>query len=182
MIFSEHVRTAHVACLRRSSRTPSPRTGRRDSRARTSGATPAHAVALAALLALSACAAHETSGVAGPDAAAQAAAARDAARAQQARDRSNDTELFDATAYSIEGKTASGKQAREGICAADPDVLPLGSRVRVHDAGAYSGECEIADTGRAIKGREIDIYLASDREAKEFGKKKVRVERLSSAQ
>lgn len=133
---------------------------------------------LAALLLLSACATHQGTGGAAPDPAAQAAA-RDAA-AQPARDTRGDTELFDATAYSIEGKTASGKQAREGICAADPDVLPLGSRVRVHDAGAYSGECEIADTGRAIKGREIDIYLASDRAAKEFGKKKVRVEKLSS--
>lgn len=132
---------------------------------------------LAALLLLSACATHETAPVAAPD-----PAARAAARSQQSHETRGDTELFDATAYSIEGKTASGKQAREGICAADPDVLPLGSRVRVHDAGEYSGECEIADTGRAIKGREIDIYLASDREAKQFGKKKVRVERLSSAQ
>lgn len=87
---------------------------------------------------------------------------------------------FQATAYSIEGKTASGKHAREGLCAADPTILPLGSRIRVHDAGSYSGECEIADTGRAIKGREIDIYLANDSEAKKFGKKEVRVEVLSS--
>ncbi|MBY0273815.1 3D domain-containing protein [Candidatus Binatia bacterium] len=136
---------------------------------------------LAALVLLSACATHETAPVAAPDAAAQAATRDAAARAQQSHEAHGDTELFDATAYSIEGKTASGKQAREGICAADPDVLPLGSRVRVHDAGEYSGECEIADTGRAIKGREIDIYLASDREAKQFGKKKVRVEKLSSA-
>ena len=95
--------------------------------------------------------------------------------------KAGDTAPFEATAYSVEGKTASGKRAREGICAADPDVLPLGSRIRVHDAGAYSGECEVADTGRAIKGREIDIYLANDREAKKFGKKQVRVEVLSSA-
>ena len=51
----------------------------------------------------------------------------------------------------------SGKRAREGLCAADPDILPLGSRIRVHDAGAYSGECEIADTGRTIKGRKIGL-------------------------
>lgn len=95
--------------------------------------------------------------------------------------KTGDIEPFQATAYSIEGKTASGKHAREGICAADPAILPLGSRIRVHDAGAYSGECEVADTGRAIKGREIDIYLANDREAKKFGKKQVRVEVLSSS-
>jgi len=90
-------------------------------------------------------------------------------------------ETFEATAYSIEGTTASGAQTREGICAADPDVLPLGTRIRVHEAGAYSGEYLVSDTGRAIKGREIDIYLANDREAKLFGRKTVRVEVLSRA-
>lgn len=88
---------------------------------------------------------------------------------------------FEATAYSVEGKTATGEHAREGICAADPKVLPLGSRIRVHEAGQYSGEYVVSDTGRTVKGREIDIYLASDREAKEFGRKRVRVELLSAA-
>lgn len=91
-------------------------------------------------------------------------------------------ETFEATAYSIEGKTASGAQTREGICAADPDVLPLGSRIRVHEAGEYSGEYLVSDTGRAVKGREIDIYLANDLEAKRFGRKTVRVEVLSRAE
>lgn len=126
--------------------------------------------AVAALALLAACTAHETAGVPGQ-----------VVNANDARASNRPGETFEATAYSIEGKTASGKHAREGICAADPDVLPLGSRIRVHDAGAYSGECEIADTGRAIKGREIDIYLANDREAKRFGRKKVRVEVLSAA-
>jgi 3D (Asp-Asp-Asp) domain-containing protein len=88
---------------------------------------------------------------------------------------------FEATAYSVEGKTATGDHAREGICAADPKVLPLGSRIRVHEAGQYSGEYVVSDTGRTIKGQEIDIYLASDAEAKRFGRKKVRVELLSSS-
>lgn len=90
-------------------------------------------------------------------------------------------EVFEATAYSIEGKTASGAQTREGICAADPDVLPLGSRIRVHEAGDYSGEYLVSDTGRTIKGREIDIYVADDGAAKRFGRKTVRVEVLSRA-
>jgi 3D (Asp-Asp-Asp) domain-containing protein len=85
---------------------------------------------------------------------------------------------FEATAYSLEGKTASGGQAKEGICAADPDVLPIGSRIRVLEAGSYSGECVVTDTGRTITGREIDIYIASDAEAKRFGRKKVKVEIL----
>jgi 3D (Asp-Asp-Asp) domain-containing protein len=134
------------------------------------GACTGRVAALAVLALLAGCTTHETAGV----------RVDDAARQAQSPGPGGETETFQATAYSIEGKTASGKQAREGICAADPKILPLGSRVRVHDAGQYSGECEIADTGRAIKGREIDIYLASDREAKQFGKKTVRVEKLST--
>ena len=83
---------------------------------------------------------------------------------------------FAATAYSIEGKTADGSRAREGIVAADPKVLPLGTRIRVQGAGAYDGEYVVRDTGRAVKGREIDVYLANDREAKGFGRKNVQVE------
>jgi peptidoglycan lytic transglycosylase len=87
-------------------------------------------------------------------------------------------ETFQATAYSVEGKTASGAHTREGIVAADPKVLPLGSRIRVTDAGPYSGEYLVKDTGRAINGHELDIYLANDREAKRFGKRAVKVQVL----
>ena len=85
---------------------------------------------------------------------------------------------FEATAYSIEGRTAAGTRARRGIVAADPAVLPLGSRIRVLDAGRYSGDYVVEDTGPAIDGHEIDIYLADDREAKRFGRRHVRVEVL----
>jgi 3D (Asp-Asp-Asp) domain-containing protein len=83
---------------------------------------------------------------------------------------------FAATAYSIEGKTADGTHARQGIVAADPKVLPLGTRIRVQGAGQYDGEYVVRDTGREVKGREIDVYLASDRDAKVFGRKNVQVE------
>lgn len=85
---------------------------------------------------------------------------------------------FEATAYSIDGRTATGARTREGIVAADPSVLPLGSRIRIHEAGEYSGEYVVKDTGRTIRGREVDIYLANDGEAKRFGRKKVKVEVL----
>ena len=83
---------------------------------------------------------------------------------------------FEATAYSIEGKTAAGGRAREGIVAADPKVLPLGTRIRVRDAEGYDGVYVVSDTGRTIDGQEIDIYLANDSEAKRFGRKQVQVE------
>ena len=83
---------------------------------------------------------------------------------------------FAATSYSIEGKTADGSHTREGIVAADPTILPLGTRIRVQGTGEYDGEYLVRDTGRAVKGREIDVYLANDREAKRFGRKSVQVE------
>ena len=88
-------------------------------------------------------------------------------------------QTFSATAYSIQGRTASGMHTRRGIVAADPRVLPIGSRIRVHEAGEYDGEYVVHDTGPAIKGREIDIYLPSDAAARRFGRRTVKVEVLS---
>ncbi len=85
---------------------------------------------------------------------------------------------FHATAYSIEGRTAAGTRSRAGVVAADPEILPLGSRIRVSEAGQYSGEYVVEDTGRAIKGHELDLYLPNDREAQTFGRRRVQVEVL----
>lgn len=85
---------------------------------------------------------------------------------------------FEATAYTIEGKTAAGTRTRDGIVAADPRILPLGTRIRVHHAGRYSGVYVVTDTGRTIKGREIDIYIRDNKEARQFGRKRVKVELL----
>jgi 3D (Asp-Asp-Asp) domain-containing protein len=83
---------------------------------------------------------------------------------------------FIATAYSVDGRTATGRTAKPGVVAADPKILPLGSRIRVTGAGEYSGVYTVADTGRAIKGHEIDIYIADDAAAKRFGRRPVEVE------
>jgi 3D (Asp-Asp-Asp) domain-containing protein len=82
---------------------------------------------------------------------------------------------FVATANSVEGITAKGTIARDGIVAADPKVLPLGSRIRVTGAGPYSGTYTVTDTGPKVTGRHIDLYLPSNAEAKRFGKKRVTV-------
>jgi 3D (Asp-Asp-Asp) domain-containing protein len=87
---------------------------------------------------------------------------------------------FTATAYTISGKTASGARTRRGMCAADLSVLPLGSRIRVEGAGRYSGVYVVKDSGHKIDGREIDLYIANDAEAKRFGKRPVTVEVLGS--
>ena len=84
---------------------------------------------------------------------------------------------FLATAYSLKGSTASGVVVRRGIIAADPRVLPLGSIVRLR-AGGYSGIYSVMDTGGAIRGRRIDIYLPTTAEAIRFGKRQVKIEVL----
>ena len=87
---------------------------------------------------------------------------------------------FDATAYSREGQTASGQVTREGkTAAADPSVLPIGTRVEVADAGPWSGTYLIHDSGRKVNGRHIDLFIDDPAEAKRFGNKPVRVRVLS---
>jgi 3D (Asp-Asp-Asp) domain-containing protein len=83
-----------------------------------------------------------------------------------------------ATAYSLRGKTASGRMVSRGIIAADPRVLPLGSRVRL-EAPGYHGEYLVADTGGMIRGRRIDIWTPSSKEAMRFGRRTVKLTVLS---
>jgi len=89
---------------------------------------------------------------------------------------------FTATAYAQEGTTAAGTQTHEGwTVASDPAVLPLGTKIQVRGAGPYSGTYMVRDSGRKVNGRQIDIYMKSEREAKEFGKKEVRIRILKRA-
>lgn len=89
-------------------------------------------------------------------------------------EKSAPSENFEATAYSLRGRTASGAVTASGMIAADPRVLPIGSRVRI-EAGSYTGEYVVADTGGAVKGRRIDIWTPSTREAMRFGRRTVKV-------
>ena len=85
---------------------------------------------------------------------------------------------FTATAYALRGRTATGAQVRRGVIAADRRVLPLGTRVRL-EAGGYSGEYLVADTGGLVRGRKIDIWVPSNREAMRFGRRPVKLTVLS---
>lgn len=89
-----------------------------------------------------------------------------------------DPQTYVATAYSLRGRTASGQYVSRGLIAADPRVLPLGTRVRI-DAGSLSGEYLVADTGGAVKGRHVDIWTPTSREAMQFGKRSVKLTVLS---
>lgn len=85
---------------------------------------------------------------------------------------------FRATAYCLRGRTASGSGVRRGIVAADPRVLPLGSRIQIEGAG-YTGTYTVADTGGAIKGRILDVWVPSCSEAMRFGRRTLKVTLLS---
>ena len=89
------------------------------------------------------------------------------------------TMRMEASAFVLDSKpTAAGTVPHAGIVAADPAVLPLGSRVRISGAGAHSGVYTVTDTGAHVKGRRIDIYMTSAAQAKRFGRKMVTVQVL----
>lgn len=81
---------------------------------------------------------------------------------------------FQATAYALRGITASGIYVRHGVIAADPRVIPIGSVVQILTPG-YSGVYTVQDTGRLIKGKIVDVWLPSTREARVFGRRSIKL-------
>ena len=97
-----------------------------------------------------------------------------AAAAEQAR-RPREFAVW-VTAYCVKGETASGERTRRGIVAADPDVLPFDSVIRIRGLrGRHNRTYTVQDTGRAIKGAEIDIFMPDCGAAERFGRQRARV-------
>jgi 3D (Asp-Asp-Asp) domain-containing protein len=83
---------------------------------------------------------------------------------------------FHATAYCKGTTTASGTAVRTGIAAADPLLLPVGSVIQVESLSPrYNGIYTVMDTGPAVQGREIDIYMWNCNEALDFGRRSIAV-------
>lgn len=84
-----------------------------------------------------------------------------------------------AKAYCIDGITASGSHTRKGICASKPEWIGLTAMIYKDnhgELGEFLGYYEIKDTGRSVRnGKVIDIWLPTESECKQFGKKKVLV-------
>ncbi|SFJ06814.1 3D domain-containing protein [Thermoflavimicrobium dichotomicum] len=76
---------------------------------------------------------------------------------------------FEATAYepSVGSKTATGHPVRRGVIAVDPSVIPLYSKVYVPGYGWG----QALDTGGAIKGKIVDVFVESAAEARSWGRK-----------
>ena len=102
---------------------------------------------------------------------------RHAARQAELRQETGDPEpgarlRFTATAYCKGTTTASGVNVRTGIAAADPDLLPVGSVVRIESLGErWDGIYTILDTGPKVKGRHVDLYVWSCHEALDLGRR-----------
>ena len=75
------------------------------------------------------------------------------------------------------GITASGMQARVGVVAVDPKVIPLGTKMYIvsTDGKVVYGYCTAEDTGGAIKGNKVDLFYNTKSECLQFGRRSVYV-------
>jgi len=96
---------------------------------------------------------------------------------------SGEAMTMEATAYTADcegctGITATGidlkNDRNQKVIAVDPNVIPLGSTVKVDGYGtAIAG-----DTGGAIKGNIIDLHMPTTEDAMQWGRQEVKVEVL----
>ena len=83
---------------------------------------------------------------------------------------------FTATAYCKGITTTAGVPVQSGIAASDPALLPVGSVIELDSRAArYNGIYTVMDTGPAVQGRQLDIYMWSCNEALQFGRQPVHV-------
>ncbi|MGG4028665.1 3D domain-containing protein [Bacillus subtilis] len=97
-------------------------------------------------------------------------------------------QTFEASAYTADcpegcsGTTATGidvtgtiYHAGKRIIAVDPSVIALGSTVEIKQADGTTFEAVSLDTGGAIKGAKIDVLVANEADAVQFGRQSVQV-------
>ena len=81
------------------------------------------------------------------------------------------TLVVDAVAYHLRGRTSSGLPVGVGVVAVDPGVIPLGTRLFVPGYG----NAVAADTGTAIRGAIIDLWMPSTAAARAWGRRTVTI-------
>ncbi|WKA54861.1 G5 and 3D domain-containing protein [Planococcus shixiaomingii] len=106
------------------------------------------------------------------------------AKAEKTSEPAGKEMIVSATAYTAScagcsGITATGINLKSNpgikLIAVDPSVIPLGSKVWVEGYGyAIAG-----DTGGAIKGNKIDLFIADQSAALSFGRKQVKIKVLN---
>ena len=75
--------------------------------------------------------------------------------------------VVEVTAYSLPGTTATGIPVGWGVVAVDPSVIPLGTRMTIPGYG----EDVAADTGSAVRGRIIDVWMPTREQALAWGRR-----------
>jgi len=79
---------------------------------------------------------------------------------------------METSAYTYTGyRTATGKTPEVGTVAVDPGVIPLGSNLYVEGYG-YA---RAADTGGAIKGNRLDLFMEDRSQCLHWGRRTVKV-------
>ena len=79
--------------------------------------------------------------------------------------------VFEVTCHTGKGATASGRPSSRETVSVDPQVVPLGTRLVIDKVGTRVA----ADTGRAIRGRRLDIWESSAAACTRFGRRQLRV-------
>lgn len=74
---------------------------------------------------------------------------------------------FELTAYCLTGKMANGDYVHDGAVAVDPNVIPLGAKLRIEGMKGIYVAC---DTGEVIKGKKLDIWLKTELTCDTFGR------------
>lgn len=79
---------------------------------------------------------------------------------------------LESTAYTHTGNpTFTGVYPQVGTIAVDPKIIPLGTRMWVEGYGYGTAQ----DTGGLIKGNIIDLFMDTEKECWEWGRRKVKV-------
>lgn len=83
-----------------------------------------------------------------------------------------EAKYMQASAYTYTGfHTATGLEPTVGMVAVDPNVIPMGSRLYIEGYG-YA---RAADTGGAIRGNTVDLFMESYSQCINWGRRNVKV-------
>jgi N-acetylmuramoyl-L-alanine amidase len=84
--------------------------------------------------------------------------------------------LASVSAYCITGVTRSGTYTRPGVVATDRSVIPQWTRMRID---GLPGEYVSEDTGSAVIGAKVDVYMPSCQAAIQWGRQHRTIHLLS---
>lgn len=114
-----------------------------------------------------------------PAAAPEKAAAPAAASQHSGKEMTVSATAYTAFCAGCSGITATGIDLRSNpnqkVIAVDPTVIPLGSKVWVEGYG----EAIAGDTGGAIKGNKIDVFIPTQGAALDWGRKTINIKILN---